>query len=810
MRAPVKWLKDYVDFDEAPESLGERLTMAGIPVEGIERPCEGLRNIVTGLIKSVDPHPNAERLSVCLLDLGGKTVKIVTAATNVRAGQIVPVALDGAVLADGKTIAATDFRGVMSEGMLCSAEEILGDTKIIAPEKREGIYVLPAETPLGADIRPVMGLDDVTLEFELTANRADCFSMLGLAREIGVLSQSKAARPLLTFAEKGEGKATEMASIEIREPDLCMRFCARILTNVRIGESPLWMQHRLQAAGMRPISNVVDVTNFVMLELGQPMHAYDYSLLAKHSIIVRRAVDGEKLTTLDGVKRELNSEMLVIADASQPVGLAGVMGGLATEVSGSTKTVLLEAAAFYGPNVRRTSRGLGLRSEASGRFERGVDAAAIPLALDQAAQLLVDMGACDIVPGIIDVYPKAILPAQFDFTPQWVNRYLGSDIPADTMIDILKKLEFTVKVGPESIQVTAPTWRQDVTGPVDIAEEVSRIYGYENIASTRPTGELQSGGMSQQHNLVDKARDLMTGFGFLETLSFSFSHPSFFEHLRLPDDSLLRNAIPILNPITDEFPILRTTLLAGLLETVARNLSRKNEDLKIYEVGSTHHAVCLPLDAHPEEVIRLCGAMVGRRDGAEWCHGRENVDFFDAKGNVESLLSGLGVDKYSVVAAAVPWLHPGKQADFMIDGQCVATVGELHPSVQEAFGINRPVYLFKINLTDLAPYCSTGAKAYSPLPKYPAINRDIALVLSDSVPAADVLAAVRSAGGELLVESRLFDVYAGERVEKGTRSLASSLVYRAADRTLTDEEVDAPLAKLVQQLETTFAAKLRS
>ncbi len=302
----------------------------------------------------------------------------------------------------------------------------------------------------------------------------------------------------------------------------------------------------------------------------------------------------------------------------------------------------------------------------------------------------------------------------------------------------------------------------------------------------------------------------MTGFGFLETLSFSFSHPSFFEHLRLPDDSQLRNAIPILNPITDEFPILRTTLMAGLLETVARNLSRKNEDLKIYEVGTTHHAVRLPLDSHPQEVVRLCGAMVGRRDGTEWCHSRENVDFFDAKGVVESLLSGLGVGECQVVAATVPWLHPGKQADFMIDGQSVATVGELHPSVQDAFGINRSVYLFKINLTDLAPYCSTGAKAYSPLPKYPAINRDIALVLAESAPAADVLEAVRSAGGELLVESRLFDVYAGERVEKGTRSLAISLVYRAADRTLTDEEVDAPLAKLVQQLETTFAAKLRS
>lgn len=810
MRAPVRWLKDYVNFDEAPEVLGDRLTMAGIPVEGIDRPCEGLRNIVTGLIRSVDPHPNAERLSVCLLDLGDKTVKIVTAATNVRSGQIVPVALSGAVLADGKIIEAADFRGVLSEGMLCSAEEILGDTKIIAPEKREGIYILPADTQLGQDIRPAMGLDDVTLEFELTANRADCFSVLGIAREIGVLSGNKAVRPLLNLQEKGQGKAVEMATIEIREPDLCKRFCARILTNVRIGESPLWMQHRLQAAGMRPISNVVDVTNFVMLELGQPMHAYDYSLLAKHSIIVRRAVDGEKLTTLDGMKRELNSEMLVIADALQPVGIAGVMGGLATEISASTKTVLLEAAAFYGPSVRRTSRGLGLRSEASGRFERGVDVAAIPLAIDRAVQLLAEMGACDVVPGIIDVYPKAVLPAQFDFTPQWINRYLGAAIPADTMVDILQKLEFTVKVGSDSITVTAPTWRHDVTGPVDIAEEVSRIYGYDNIPSTRPVGPLHSGGASRQNNLVDTARDLMTGFGFCETLSFSFSHPSFFEHLRLPVDSPLRNAIPIMNPITDEFPILRTTLMAGLLDTVARNLSRKNEDLKIYEVGTTHHALQLPLDAHPEEVYRLCGAMVGRRDGTEWCHSRDNVDFFDAKGTVESLLTGLGISDWQVAASQAPWLHPGKQADFIVGELAVATVGALHPSVQEAFGISRPVYLFKVNLTDLSPHCSVGAKAYSPLPKYPSITRDMALVLPDSVAAADVLAAVRGAGGELLVDSRLFDVYSGDRVEKGTRSLAISLVFRAPDRTLTDEEVDAPMGKLVQHIEITFAAKLRS
>ena len=493
MRAPVKWLKDYVQFEDLPEVLGDRLTMAGIPVEGIERPCQGLKNIVTGKIRSVDPHPNADRLSVCVLDLGGRLVKIVTAATNVRPGQVVPVALAGAVLADGKVIQPTDFRGVASEGMLCSSEEILGDSKIVAPEKRDGIYILPADTPLGADIRPVMGMDDAVMEFELTANRADCFCMMGLAREIGVLTDNRAKRPLLSLQEKGQEKAAEMVSVEIKDPELCKRFCARILTNVRIGESPLWMQHRLQAAGMRPISNVVDVTNFVMLELGQPMHAYDYSLLAKHSIIVRRAMENEKLTTLDGTKRELTPDMLVIADAVQPVGLAGVMGGLATEISASTRTVLLEAAAFYGPNIRRTSRGLGLRSEASGRFERGVDVAAIPLALDRAAQLLADMGACDVVPGMIDVYPRAVLPAQFDFSADWINRYLGADIPAATMVDILEKLEFTVKVVGDIISVTAPTWRQDVTGPVDIAEEVSRIYGYDNIPSTRPVGPIHAG-----------------------------------------------------------------------------------------------------------------------------------------------------------------------------------------------------------------------------------------------------------------------------------------------------------------------------
>ena len=810
MRAPVKWLKDYVAFDEAPEILGERLTMAGIPVEGIERPCTGLKNIVTGLIRSVDPHPNADRLSVCVLDLGGRLVKIVTAATNVRAGQVVPVALAGAVLADGKVIQPTDFRGIPSEGMLCSAEEIVGDTKVIAPEKRDGIYILPKDTPLGQDIRPVMGLDDVTLEFELTANRADCFSVLGIAREIGVLTGNRAKRPLLTLQEKGQGKASDMASIEIRNPELCKRFCARILTNVRIGESPLWMQHRLQAAGMRPISNVVDVTNFVMLEMGLPMHAYDYSLLAKHSIVVRKASAGEKLTTLDGNKRDLTPDMLVIADAMQPVGIAGVMGGLATEVSPSTRTVLLEAAAFYGPSIRRTSRGLGLRSEASGRFERGVDVAAMPLAVDRAAQLLEEMGACEVVPGIIDVYPSAVLPAQFSFTGAWINRYLGSDIPVSTMLDILGKLEFSVQAVEDSIKVTAPTWRHDVTGPVDIAEEVARIYGYDNIPSTKPVGPLHAGGAATVRGAFDKVRDLMSGFGFYETLSFSFSHPDFFNYLRLTPDSPLRNAIPIMNPITDEFPILRTTLIAGLLDTVARNLARKNEDLQIYEVGSTHHAKSLPLTSHPDEIYRLSGAMVGRRDGTEWCHTRENVDFYDVKGIVESLLTGLGVSAWQVAVSTAPWLHPGKQADFIVNGVTVATTGALHPGVQEAFGLAKPVYVFTVNLTELNALVASESVRYAPLPKYPSISRDMAIILPANIPAADVMAEVRAAGGVLLAESHLFDVYTGERVEKGTRSLAISLLFRSPDRTLTDEEVEGPFRSLIGQLEQKFDAKLRS
>lgn len=810
MRAPIKWLKDYVNYDESPEVLGDRLTMAGIPVEGIDRPGGELKNIVTGLIREVSPHPNADRLLVCKLDIGSRNITLVTGAPNVRAGQVVPVALPGAVLAIDKEIQAADFRGVASEGMLCSAEELLGDTKLIPPEKREGIYILPEGTPVGQDIKTVMGLDDVVLEFELTANRADCFCVLGIAREVAALTGSKAMRPMLPLQERGEGKATDMATIEIKDPVLCPRFCARIFTNVKIGESPLWMQHRLQAAGMRPISNVVDVTNFVMLEMGQPMHAYDYNLLAKHSIIVRQAMDGEKLTTLDGVKRELNSSMLTIADAMQPVGLAGVMGGLATEISSTTKTVLLEAAAFYGPSIRRTSRGLGLRSEASGRFERGVDVAAIPLALDRAAQLLEEMGACDVVPGIIDVYPGVSLPAHFGVQPEWINKYLGAEVSTDEMVNILRSLEFKADLKDGEIVVTAPTWRQDVTGPADIAEEVARMFGYDKIPPRTPEGSLHAGSQAGSGELLQKVRQLLSGFGFLETLSFSFSHPVVFDKLRLPSDSQLRTAIPLLNPITDEFPILRTTLNGGLLDTVARNMARKNEDLKLYEVGATYHPESLPLTTLPSEPLRVAAVVTGRRDGANWCHTKESVDFFDVKGALESLMEGLGIAGWAVEVSKHPSLHPGKSADFYLAGRLIASCGELHPKVQEAFGINRKVYLFEMDLSTIDLNTSNDEVTPSALPKFPAIARDLAVVLPESVPAAAVLAEILKAGEGLMEDARLFDVYTGDRMEQGMRSLAFSLIFRSPDRTLTDDEVESPFKAILERLATKFNARLRS
>lgn len=808
MRASYKWLKEYVDFDLTPERLADQLTMAGVPVETIDYLGENLDHVVSGKLLSVVVHPHADKLFVCKVDIGAKPVTIITGATNVETGQIVPVALPGAKLPVGKEIQEAVLRGIASCGMLCSAEELGIDAKLLSAAAREGILILPPDTPVGQDIRETLGLDDVALEFELTANRADCFSMLGLAREIAVLTAATLKRPMLNLRETGSERTVDLINVTIADPELCSRFTARVLKNVRVSPSPLWMQRRLRAAGMRPINNVVDVTNYVMLELGQPMHAYDYDLLAKHSIIVRRAQPGEKLTTLDGVKRDLTPDMLVIADAVQAVGVAGVMGGLVTEVTGSTHTVLLEAAAFHPASIRRTARALGLRSEASGRFERGVDVANVVRALDRAAKLLEDMGACTVCPTVADNYPRMAFPRQLEFSPQLINAYLGTDIARSKMVDILERLEFQVEDRGDLVAVTVPSWRSDVSRPADISEEIARIVGFEAVPATIPFGRMEQGRQSYRQTIRDRIQELMAAMGFDEMISLSFTHPSVLDKLNVAPDSSLRRTIPVLNPITDEFPVLRTTLLGGILQAVTLNLSRKNENLNLYEMGAVYLPTALPLTELPQEPLRLAAAMLGRRENEDWNQSAETVDFFDAKGAVEELLTGLGLEDIAITSGEHYAMHPGKTAVFSCQGQVLAVVGELHPRVLNAYGINRKIYAFEVDIEAMLKHTSLIG-AYRSLPRYPAISRDLAVVLDAGIAADKVAREIKESGGPLLQEIRLFDVYTGGQVPAGMRSLAFSLTFRAADRTLTDEEVERYSRAIVDRLASELSAKLR-
>lgn len=808
MRASLKWLNDYVSIVEAPEELADKLTMAGVPVASVQYLGKDIENVVTGKLIEVLPHPDADRLLICKVDIGTEKVTIVTGARNVSSGQVVPVALPGCKLPIDKEIGNAVFRGVASYGMLCSADELGMDNKIVPPELRDGIYILPHDTPVGIDIKGALGLDDTVLEFELTPNRADCFSIIGLAREVAVLTQGSVTKPMLSLRESGTGKAGAMASIVIQEPELCPRFAARILQNVKVGPSPTWLQQRLQASGMRPINNVVDVTNFVMLELGQPMHAYDYHLLSRQSIIIRKANPGEKLTTLDGSKRELTADMLVIADAVQAVGIAGVMGGLATEVTARTQTVLLEAASFQGVSVRRTSRALGLRSEASSRFERGIDTTNISRALDRAAKLLEDMGVCNVCPDMIDNYPGVTLPNQVTFTADQINAYLGTNIPAASMADILRRLEFDVDVQSESIVATVPTWRADVTGPADISEEVARVYGYNNVPVTTPSGAMTRGSQRYLQSIADRVKSVLCGVGFTEMISFSFIHPDTLAKLNMSGDHPLATGIELKNPITEDYPWLRTTLIGGVLDAIARNLSRKNEDLKLFELGAVYLPKTLPLTDLPEEPMMLCGALIGRRQEVAWNQQLNLVDFYDAKGAVEVLLASLGITGYTVQAGEHPALHPGKTAIITKDGRTLAVIGEVHPRTLDSFGLTKKVYLFEIPLDVLAEEARLIGR-YQPLPKYPSINRDLALVLPADVPASRVAETILASGGELLAEVRLFDMYTGEQVPFGYRSLAYSIIFRALDRTLTDNEVEKYYNAIVARLEETLSAKLR-
>ena len=810
MQVSISWLKDYIDFEESAEMLAEKYTMAGIPVENVIRADEGMEKVVTGKIAQLTAHPDSDHLQVCQMDVGtGELLQIVTGAPNVKEGQIVPVALVGAHLPNGQKISKGKLRGVASNGMLCSADELRLDLENLPEEQKTGIYILPEDTAVGVPAKDVLGLDDVVLEFELTANRGDCFSVFGLVREAAVLTGNAPKWPEIKVREDDAAKAADMVKIGIDAPELCSRFSARVLKNVKLGPSPAWMQQRLAGAGIRSINNVVDVTNFVMVELGQPMHAYDYDEVAGHSLTARRAVAGENLHTLDDSSRLAKGDELVIADAEKAAGLAGIMGGLETEITEKTTTVVLEAASFNGASIRRTARACGLHSEASGRFERGVDVTKTVRALDRAAQLLQDMGACTVTQGVVDVYPVKKEEASVAFTAEQINQRLGTEIPADKMTAILASLGFGVQSQGEGYQVSVPSWRNDVSCMEDLSEEVARIYGFENIPSSLPHGRVMQGRQSDVQNFTDKIKSVLAGLGMNEELSFSFTHPSMFDKLQIPADSPLRQAVPIMNPLTDEYPLVRTTLLSSIFENTVRNFSRKNEDIRLFEAAPVFYPKALPIAEQPREVLKLAGLIMGRRNALGWNQGKEEVDFYDMKGIVEELLAQLSIANYTVEAGEHHAMHPGKTALFKKGREVIAAVGEVHPAVAAAFGIPKKMFIFEMDVKTLMKYTAKGFHCEL-LPKYPAISRDLAMLVDTDIAAGEIEQAIVKNGGKFLREVTLFDVYTGKQIAEGKKSLAFAIKFQSGDRTLTDEEADASFRNILSAVESKFHAELRA
>ena len=808
MKASLQWMNEYVplDLNRPAQELADELTQAGIPVEEVLSMDPGLKKIYTGKIVEITKHPDADKLQVCqvqCLSEDGEeiTKQIVTAATNVAVGQIVPVAYHKSRLADGTEIKKGKLRGVVSEGMFCSVAEFGISSDLVRPEEAQGIYIFPEGTPIGLDIKEALMLDDTVYEFELTANRADCFSMVGLSREFGIMTNQKALFPVIMVNENGESIEGK-ASVAIEAHDLCTRFTSRLVTNVTIEPSPLWMQNRLRNSGIRPINNVVDVTNYVMLELGQPMHAYDYDCVADHTLIARRAKAGETLTTLDGNERELNESMLIIADTKGPIGVAGVMGGLTSEVTDKTTNVLFEAAVFNGPSIRRTSKALGMRSEASGRFERGVNHKYTAYAIDRAAQLLQQIcPSCKVSVGVIDVYPEPVEQRTVTFTAEQINDYLGTSIEKDRMVDILTKLEFGITESGDTIEALVPTWRDDVTGMPDIAEEVARIVSYDNIAPTIPVAILSSGGMTPKKALTKEVTHYLAHAGLSQIITFSFMHKDGLTNMMLPEGDSRYTAIPILNPISEEFPYMRTTLVPAVIEAAKRNIAQQNKDLWLFETANVYEPKALPLTEVPHERPMACSIMMGKVREAAWNQAQRDTDFYDVKGVVDGLLAKLGLTQYDIQPSSESYYHPGVSAHYTVNGVTIANYGELHPQVVKNFDLSGKVYMFEIDLEAVLSITVPPFR-YQSFSKFPGTSRDLAIVAPVSVTSGDIVALIKEHGGEYLESVSIFDVYEGEHIEAGYRSLAYNLQFRSMEGTLNDEDIDGAIQAIIDALAT--------
>lgn len=793
MNLPMSWLNDYMDIDVTPKEYSDRLTMTGSKVEGWENMGESVQNVVAGKVLTCEDHPDSDHLHVCTVDAGtGEILQIVCGAPNVKAGIIVPVALVGAVLPDGK-IKKGKLRGVESYGMLCSHDELGITEDMLGYEPEYGILILPDDTKIGTDIKDIFGMNETVVEFEITSNRPDCFSIIGLARETAASFNKKFTIPEVKFNENSENIA-DTISVDVQDKDKCKRYCARMVKNVKIGPSPSWMQERLRACGVRPINNIVDITNYVLLEYGQPMHAFDLRDLQDNKIIVRRANDGEVIKTLDEQDRTLTSNDLVIADGGRAVAIAGVMGGFNSEVKDDTTTVIFESATFDGASVRLTAQRVGLRTESSSRYEKELDYNNTVPAVERACQLVEELGCGENVGGMIDVMGNVTDMQPLAFRPDKINAFLGTDISTEDMVKYFDALE--IKVDLDKMTVTPPSFRPDLEGEADIAEEVARFYGYDKIPVTLLSGEATCGMKTERQQVQDRVNELLTAQGMYEIYTYTFTSPSIFDKLNIPKDSEMRNVVKITNPLGEDTSVMRTTTIASMMDILSRNYNYRNPSAKLFEIGK----IFIPTtDGElPNEPVKITMGMYG-----------DNVDFYDIKGICETMFAQLNVKnvKYEAVTDN-PTFHPGRCAKISAGNKVIGIIGEIHPAVSRKYGIETPVYIAELDFENVFLNIKTDIK-FKELPKYPAVTRDIAMLVDKTVPVADIENVIKKASGKMLESLQLFDVYEGKQIPEGKKSVAYSAIYRSADRSLTGDEVQKVFDKVVKNLENQIGAQLR-
>ena len=798
MNTALSWIKAYVpDLEVTPQEYTDAMTLIGTKVEGYECLDKNLEKIVVGQIKKIERHPDADKLIICQVDVGSEVIQIVTGAPNVKEGDKVPVVLDGGKVAgghdggplpeDGIKIKKGKLRGVDSYGMMCSIEE-LGASKEMYPLAPEsGIYILPETAEVGADAIELLGLHDTVFEYEITSNRVDCYGVIGIAREAAAAFRKDFFPPVVKETGNSEN-IEDYLQVEVKNPELCTRYCARMVKNIHLAPSPEWMQRRLAASGIRPINNIVDITNYVMEEYGQPMHAFDYDLLTGHKIVVKCAEDGETFQTLDGQMRNLDSSILMINDGEKEVGIAGIMGGENSKITDDVKTMVFECACFDGTNIRLSAKRLGLRTDASGKYEKGLDPNTAYEAVNRACQLVEELGAGEVVGGLIDVYSEKREESRVKFDADRINNLLGTDISAETMKEYFKILG--LGFDEETQEVVAPTFRQDIHCMADLAEEVARMYGYDKIPTTLPSGESTTGRISFEGRVEDIAEEVAMFAGFSESMTYSFESPKVFDKLMIPEDSKLRETIQISNPLGEDFSVMRTLPLNGMLTSLSTNYNRRNKDVKLFEMAKVYLPKELPLTELPDERVQFTLGMYG--DG----------DFFTMKGVVEELFEKLGMNKkvHYNPSCDRPYLHPGRKADIVYDGVNLGYLGEIHPDVTDNYKIGERTYIAVLDIPAVVPFVNFDWK-YEGLAKYPATTRDISMVVPKEILVGQIEDIIAQRGGKILESYKLFDIYEGAQILEGHKSVAYSITFRAKDHTLTDDEVNAVMKKILNGLE---------